>query len=77
MRSIVGWQAKGWFYLDDFSRYIIAWKLGSTMKAEDVTATLNLALKASGLDQAKVIHRPRLLSDNGSSYISSDLVDRL
>ncbi len=25
------------------------------------------------LDQAKVIHRPRLLSDNGSSYISSDL----
>ena len=30
-------------------------------------------LKASGLDQAKVIHRPRLLSDNGSSYISADL----
>jgi putative transposase len=39
------------------------------MKAEDVTTTLNLALKASGLDQAKVIHRPRLLSDNGSSYL--------
>ena len=31
------------------------------------------ARRASGLDQAKVIHRPRLLSDNGSSYISSDL----
>ena len=34
----------GWFYLstvlDDFSRYIIAWKLCTTMKAEDVTATL-------------------------------------
>ena len=70
--KVIGW---GWFYLstvlDDFSRYIIAWKLCSTMKAEDVTATLNG--KASGLDQAKVIHRPRLLSDNGSSYISSDL----
>ena len=38
-----------------------------------ITATLYLALKASGLDQAKVIHRPRLLSDNGSSYISADL----
>src|SRR5262249_4976173 len=67
----------GWFYLstvlDDFSRYIIAWKLCSTMKAEDVTATLDLALKASGLDQAKAIHRPRLLSDNGSSYIAADL----
>src|SRR6202007_1398349 len=50
--KVIGW---GWFYLstvlDDFSRYIIAWKLCSTMKAEDVTATLNLALKASGLDQ--------------------------
>jgi hypothetical protein len=55
------------------SRYIIAWKLCSTMKVEDVTATLDLALKASGLDQVKVIHRPRLLSDNGSSYISADL----
>ena len=59
--------------LDDFSRYIIAWKLCTTMKAEDVTATLELALKASGLDKATVVHRPRLLSDNGSSYISTDL----
>ena len=72
--KVIGW---GWFYLstvlDDFSRYIIAWKLCTTMKAEDVVATLDLALKASGLDQANVVHRPRLLSDNGSSYISADL----
>ena len=72
--KVIGW---GWFYLstvlDDFSRYIIAWKLCMTMKAEDVTATLDLALKASDLDRAKVVHRPRLLSDNGSSYISADL----
>jgi transposase InsO family protein len=72
--KVIGW---GWFYLssvlDDFSRYIIAWKLCTTMKAEDVTATLELALKASGLDKATVVHRPRLLSDNGSSYISTDL----
>ena len=69
-----GW---GWFYLstvlDAFSRYIIAWKLCATMKAEDVTATLELALDASGLDKASVLHRPGLLSDNGSSYISDDL----
>ena len=25
------------------------------------------------LDKAKVLHRPRLLSDNGSSYVSDDL----
>ena len=68
----------GWYYLstilDDFSRYIIAWKLCSTMKAEDVTDTLELALAASGLDQANVSCRPRLLSDNGSSYVAGDLV---
>ena len=52
--------------LDDFSRYIIAWKLCTTMKADDVTATLEMALDASGLDKATVLKWPRLLSDNGS-----------
>jgi transposase InsO family protein len=72
--KVTGW---GWFYLstvlDDFSRYIVAWKLCTTMTAGDVTETLNLALQAAGLDHANVVHRPRLLSDNGSSYISGDL----
>ena len=76
--KVIGW---GWFYLstilDDFSRYIIAWKLCTTMKASDVTDTLELALQASGLNQANVVHRPRLLSDNGASYISGDLADWL
>ncbi len=43
------------------------------MCASDVTATLDQALAASGLDRATVMHRPRLLSDNGSSYVASDL----
>ena len=47
------------------------------MKAEDVTDTLELALEASGCDQAKLAYRPRLLSDNGSSYISVELADWL
>src|SRR5262249_46568939 len=72
--KVIGW---GWFYLstvlDDFSRYIIAWKLCTTMKAEDVTDTLELALEVSGIDAARVVHQPRLLSDNGSKYISGDL----
>ncbi len=76
--KVFGW---GWFYLstilDDFSRYIIAWTLCTTMKASDVTDTLELALRASGLNQANVVHRPRLLSDNGASYISGDLADWL
>ncbi len=32
-----------------------------------------MALQASGLDQADAQHRPRLLSDNGPSYISAQL----
>ncbi|MDC1381594.1 IS3 family transposase, partial [Octadecabacter sp.] len=74
--KIIGW---GWYYLstilDDYSRYIIAWKLCTNMRAEDVTKTLELALTASGCDQAVVRHKPRLLSDNGSCYISGDLAE--
>ncbi len=76
--KVIGW---GWFYLstilDDYSRYIISWKLCTNMKAEDVTDTLDLALQASGCDQVHVVHKPRLLSDNGSSYVSGDLADWL
>jgi len=75
---IVNW---GWYYLstvlDDFSRYIIAWKLSSTMGATDVTETLDEALAITGVDQVRVKHRPRLLSDNGSAYVSGELRDYL
>ena len=58
-------------------RIRIAWKLCTTMKTEDVTDTLKLALQASGCDGAKVMHKPRLLSDNGSSYISGGIAEWL
>jgi putative transposase len=71
---VIGW---GWFYLstvlDDFSRYILAWKLCTTMTAIDVSDTLAMALRNSGLDRVRVRHRPRLLSDNGPSYLSAQL----
>ena len=76
--KVTGW---GWYYLstvlDDFSRYIVAYKLCPTMAAADVTATLNLALQASGLNQVPLDQRPRLLSDNGPSYVASELADWL
>ena len=76
--KVIGW---GWFYLstilDDYSRYIIAWKLCTNMKAQDVTDTLDLALQASGCDQVHVAHKPRLLSDNGASYVSGELAEWL
>jgi len=74
--KLIGW---GWVYLstvlDDYSRYIIAWKLCTTMRAEDVTDTLDLALAASGCASAHVHHKPRLLSDNGPSYIAAELAE--
>ncbi|MFC6590294.1 IS3 family transposase [Sulfitobacter pacificus] len=76
--KVLGW---GWFYLstilDDYSRYIIAWKLCTNMRTEDVTDTLDLALQVSRCDQVHVLHKPRLLSDNGSSYVSGELAEWL
>ena len=71
----------GWFYLitvlDDYSRYIVSWMLCTNMRAQDVTDTLDLALQASGCGQVHVLHKLRLLSDNGSSYVSADLAEWL
>jgi len=76
--KIVNW---GWYYLstvlDDFSRYILAWKLCKSMKALDVKDTLDIAIEKTGVQNVKVIHRPKLLSDNGPCYISSELKDYL
>ena len=72
--KVIGW---GWFYLstvlDDYSRYILAWKLCDGMAAKHVSDTLALALKASRLETVNGRHRPRLLSDNGPSYVSAEL----
>jgi transposase InsO family protein len=76
--KITGW---GWYFLstvlDDYSRYIVTWKLFTTMSAEDVKETLDQALTKTGVQQVKVKHRPRLLSDNGPCYISKELGDYL
>lgn len=73
--KIVGW---GWFYLstilDDYSRYIVHWELCSSMKAEDVTRSLDEALSKTNLNAEQL---PKLLSDNGSCYISSELSEYL
>ena len=71
---IAGW---GWCFLStvlgDYSRYIISWKLTTTMAADDVKQTLDDAISKTGSDQVIVKHRPRLLSDNGPCYLSKDL----
>lgn len=76
--KILGW---GWYYLstvlDDYSRYIIAWRLCTSMGTSDVSDTLDDALVFTGLDEVKVKHKPRLLSDNGPCYISAQLSEYL
>ena len=47
------------------------------MGATDVTETLDEALAITGVDQIQVEHRPRLLSDNGSAYVSGELREYL
>lgn len=76
--KIIGW---GWYYLstvlDDYSRFIISWRLCTSMGATDVSTTLDDALAFTGLDEVKVRHKPRLLSDNGPCYISGQLSEYL
>ena len=71
---VIDW---GWYYLstvlDDYSRYILAYKLSPTMNAQDAEDTLKIALDNAKIDKVKVYHKPRLLSDNGSAYLSADL----
>jgi putative transposase len=69
--KIKGW---GWYYLstvlDDFSRHIVHWELCSTMKAEDAARTVEQALEKAKI---KNTAKPKLLSDNGSCYVSGKL----
>ncbi len=73
--KIIGW---GWYYLstilDDYSRYIVHWELCSSMTSDDAERTIESALAKTGL---KNKNPPRLLSDNGSCYISNNLAEYL
>jgi transposase InsO family protein len=76
--KVIGW---GWYYLstvlDDYSRFILAFRLSTTMNTRDVELTLEDALAKTGVQNVKVYHRPRLLSDNGSAYRSKQLKEFL
>ena len=76
--KVIGW---GWYYLctilDDYSRYILAWRLSTNMATNDVEETLQMALDKVDVTQVKVKHRPRLLSDNGPAFVSQALKEYL
>ena len=76
--KIVGW---GWYYLltvlDDYSRYILGWKLFTGMEAGDVRELLEEVIQETGVEGVPIRHRPRLLSDNGPCFISKELQEFL
>lgn len=72
--KVVHW---GWYYLatvlDDYSRYILSWRLCRSMSAAEVTEVVEEAIAAAGVEHVTIVNRPRLLSDNGPCFISHDL----
>ena len=53
--KVMGW---GWYYLstilDDYSRFVVAWRLCATISTTDVTDTLYDAIRFTGLDQVEL-----------------------
>ena len=76
--KVIGW---GWYYLstvlDDYSRYVISWKLFTRMSAGDVKEILDMAIEKSEITGVKVKYRPRLLTDNGPCYLAGELKEYL
>ncbi len=68
---VVDW---GWYYLvtvmDDYSRFILAWKLQKDMSANSFIEVVQGAVDATGMTDVPVEDRTKLLSDNGAGYVS-------
>jgi len=75
---VVGW---GYYYLvtvmDDYSRFILDWKLQKDMSANSLIEVVQGAVDATGMTDVPVEDRTRLLSDNGSGYVSRTFRDYL
>jgi len=68
---VAGW---GYYYLvtvmDDYSRFILGWKLQKDMSANSLIEVVQEAVDATGMTDVPVEDRTRLLSDNGAGYVS-------
>ena len=75
---VVGW---GYYYLvtvmDDYSRFILAWKLQTDMSANSLIEVIQEAVDATGMTEVPVDDRTKLLSDNGAGYVSRAFRDYL
>ncbi|MDP6501913.1 MAG: IS3 family transposase [Dehalococcoidales bacterium] len=75
---VVGW---GYYYLvtvmDDYSRFILAWKLQKDMSANSLIEVVQETVDATGMTDIPVEDRTKLLSDNGPGYVSRSFRDYL
>jgi transposase InsO family protein len=75
---VAGW---GYYYLvtvmDDYSRFILAWKLQKDMSANSLIEVVQEAVDATGMTEVPIEDRTRLLSDNGAGYVSRAFRDYL
>ena len=75
---VVGW---GYYYLvtvmDDYSRFILAWKLQKDMSANSLIEVVQEAVDATGMTDMPLEDRTKLLSDNGAGYVSRAFRDYL
>ena len=76
--KVVGW---GYYYLvsvmDDYSRFILGWKLQRDMSANSLIEVVQEAVDATGMTDVPVEDRTKLLSDNGAGYVSRAFRDYL
>jgi len=76
--KVVNW---GYYYLvtvlDDYSRFILGWKLQKDMSADSLIEVIQEAVDATGMTDVPITDRTKLLSDNGSGYISRTFRDYL
>jgi len=63
--------------MDDYSRFILAWKLQRDMSANSLIEVVQEAVDATGMTEVPVEDRTRLLSDNGAGYVSRSFRDYL
>lgn len=76
--KVVGW---GYYCLvtvmDDYTRFILAWKLQKDMSANSLIEVVQDAVDATGMTDVPVEDRTNLLSDNGAGYLSRSFRDYL
>jgi transposase InsO family protein len=76
--KVVGW---GYYYLvtvmDDYSRFILGWKLQKDMSANSLIEVVQKAVDVTGMTDVPVENRTKILSDNGAGYVSRAFRDYL